>query len=71
MGTRKDIYIEYNRLHLKRGDFMVRKNYVNVSIPETLINQIDQIVDKKKEGYTSRAEFIKDCIREKIRNMKK
>ncbi len=40
---------------------MARINYVNISIPEVLINDIDKVKDKK--GYSSNAEFIKDAIR--------
>lgn len=45
---------------------MVRKSYVNVSIPSELINEIDEIWKKSKKGYRSRAEFILEAIRNKI-----
>ena len=45
---------------------MTRKGYVNVSIPQTLIDEIDEVVSKQKKGYTSRAELIKDSIRDKL-----
>jgi metal-responsive CopG/Arc/MetJ family transcriptional regulator len=44
----------------------MRKNYVNVSIPSTLVNEIDKIWKKSKKGYRSRAEFVLEAVREKM-----
>ena len=49
---------------------MTRKSYVNVSIPKTLIDEIDEIIKEKKKGYTSRAELIKDAIRDILEKLK-
>ncbi len=49
---------------------MTRKSYVNVSIPDTLIEEIDEIIKEKKKGYTSRAELIKDAIRDILEKLK-
>ena len=37
--------------------------YVNVSIHEDLAKEIDKHLEKAKEGYRSRAEFISEVIR--------
>lgn len=37
--------------------------YVNVSIHEDLAKEIDKHLNKEKEGYRSRAEFISEVIR--------
>ena len=50
---------------------MTRKNYVNISLPETLVEEIDQIVNKKIKGYTSRAELVKDAVREILEKLKR
>jgi metal-responsive CopG/Arc/MetJ family transcriptional regulator len=43
--------------------------HIGIKIPKELIDQIDQIIQKYPEfGYTSRAEFIKECIRTKIKD---
>ena len=43
--------------------------HIGVKIPKELVDQIDQIIQKYPEfGYTSRAEFIKECIRTKIKD---
>lgn len=55
---------------LYRKEKMTRKDYVNVSIPKTLIEEIDEIIKEKKKGYTSRAELIKDSIRDKLEMIK-
>ena len=49
---------------------MTRKSYINVSIPKTLIDEIDEIIKEKKKGYTSRAELIKDSIRDILEKLK-
>lgn len=49
---------------------MTRKNYVNISLPETLVEEIDQIVTKKVKGYSSRAEFLKQSARELLEKLK-
>ena len=50
---------------------MVRKSYVNISIPKPLVDEIDQLILKKTKGYTSRAEFVKEAIRKLLREIKK
>lgn len=40
--------------------------YITVSIPESLIKKIDNIIESKNFGYSSRAEFIKEAIRDKL-----
>ena len=41
----------------------MRARYVNVSIHEDLAKEIDKHLEKAKEGYRSRAEFISEVIR--------
>ena len=42
--------------------------YTNVAIPKQLADYIDKILDKHPElGYKSRAEFVKDAIRQKLK----
>ncbi len=45
---------------------MARKLYVNVSIPNELIKEIDKVWKSSKKGYRSRAEFVLTAIREKV-----
>lgn len=50
---------------------MAREGYVGVTIPDTLIQEIDQVINQGKGGYRSRAEFLKDSARQllfKIQN---
>lgn len=49
---------------------MTREGYIQVSIPEQLIKEVDQIVKEKKKGYSSRAEFVKQSIRAMLKEMK-
>jgi len=41
----------------------MRVKYVNISITEDLAKKIDEYMEKAKEGYRSRAEFISEAIR--------
>ena len=50
---------------------MARKGYTTIALPNVLLDQVDEIVDSKKYGYVSKPEFIKEAIREKLRNLKK
>ena len=70
MGTRKYICIHY-QFGFKRGDIMVRKSYVNISIPKVLVDEIDIFIVKKTKGYISRAEFVKDAVRQLLLQIKK
>ena len=49
---------------------MTRQKYTNIAIPEDLAREIDNIVKKSKLGYTSRAQFAMDAIRDKIERNK-
>ena len=50
---------------------MTRKSYVNISIPKALVDEIDKLVIKKTKGYISRAEFVKDAVRQLLLQIKK
>ena len=41
----------------------MRVRYVNISITEDLAKKIDNFMEKSKEGYRSRAEFISEAVR--------
>jgi len=44
-----------------------QKDYVTVKIPRELAEYIDKIVKSKRYGYRSRAEFVIEAVREKLR----
>jgi len=39
------------------------EDYSSISLPKSFVKKIDEIVDNKEYGYSSRAEFIKEAIR--------
>ena len=45
----------------------MRAKYTNVAIPEELAKEIDSFVKKSKLGFRSRAEFVVEAIREKMK----
>lgn len=44
----------------------MRKKYVNVGIPEELVDLLDSVWKESNKDYRSRAEFVIEAIREKI-----
>lgn len=44
--------------------------YRGVNLPEELMQQVERVIAKKKHGFTSKAEFIKQAIREKLEQYK-
>ncbi len=47
------------------------KRYTNVALPGDLIVQIDNILKKGGLGYKSRGEFVKEAVRESLKELKK
>jgi metal-responsive CopG/Arc/MetJ family transcriptional regulator len=47
-----------------------RGTFISVSIPESLIAEIDKILEKEKLGYESRPEFIKEAVRKRLEELK-
>ena len=41
-------------------------NYVTVKLPKDLVEQIDQLLMQQNLGYTSRAELVKEAVRNLI-----
>lgn len=49
----------------------MRKKYIGIALPESLIQEMDKLVKDKVWGYQSRAELAKDAIRQLMINLKK
>lgn len=47
----------------------IEGEYTTVRLPKELIDEIDKILKRGVMGYKSRAEFIKESIREKLKTM--
>lgn len=43
--------------------------YKSVNLPEELVDKIDEIVKDKTNGYSSRADFMRDAVRLKFKEM--
>lgn len=50
---------------------LAAKTFTTVAIPDELIEEIDEVVKSKNQGYRSRPEFIKEAIRKLLREVKK
>ena len=50
---------------------MARKGYTTIALPNELVSEIDEIVESKKRGYSSRAELIKESVRVILDKLKK
>ena len=40
-----------------------KKKWMTVQLPEDLLKQVDEIASTPGYGYSSRSEFIKECVR--------
>lgn len=49
---------------------MVESKYTQVSLPSSIIEQVDRFLEGTADGYSSRAEFVKVAIREKLERSK-
>ena len=47
-----------------------RRKYSTIQIPKSLMEEVDRIVNLEVLGYTSRMEFVKDAVRDKILQLK-
>ena len=48
---------------------MSRPGYVGVSLPQSVMKEVDDFIDKDTHGYKSRAEFFKDAARRLLQNL--
>jgi len=48
---------------------MPEKDYVTVKLPRELAEYIDVVIKERKFGYRSRAEFVAEAVREKLRQL--
>ncbi|EQB71431.1 MAG: hypothetical protein AMDU1_APLC00027G0006 [Thermoplasmatales archaeon A-plasma] len=49
---------------------MAKEDWQTVGLPKELLDLIDHIIEEGKLGYTSKSEFIKEAIRERILKLK-
>ena len=50
---------------------MGAKTFTTVALPDELVKEIDEIINKHTMGYRSRPELIKDAIRKLLIDLKK
>ena len=48
-----------------------KKKWKTIQLPEDLIKQVDKIASTPGYGYTSRSEFIKESVRQRIQEIEK
>jgi len=46
------------------------EGYSSISLPKSFIKKIDMVVENTSYGYSSRAEFVKEAIREHLKTFK-
>ena len=46
-------------------------NYKNIALPNDLIEKIDSIIKNSKMGYKSRGEFVKEAVRNQLKEFSK
>ena len=50
---------------------MGAKTFTTIALPDELVKEIDEIIDKHIQGYRSRPELIKDAIRKLLIDLKR
>ena len=50
---------------------MGAKTFTTIALPDELIKEIDIIIQNKIHAYRSRPEFIKDAIRQLLRDLER
>ncbi|MFQ5951732.1 MAG: ribbon-helix-helix domain-containing protein [Candidatus Geothermarchaeales archaeon] len=48
---------------------MPRKGYSAVSLPEDLLERVRQVIESERGGYSSIAEFVKEAIRLRLKEL--
>lgn len=49
----------------------MNNNYKNIALPDDLVEKIDKIIKKQGLGYKSRGEFVKEAVRNLLKEIKK
>lgn len=49
----------------------IKKKWMTVQLPEDLLKQVDEIAATPGYGYTSRSEFIKECVRLRLQEIER
>lgn len=47
------------------------KRYTNIPLPNELVKQIDNEIKNGECGYKTKSEFVKEAVREKLRELTK
>jgi len=46
------------------------RRYTNIALPDDLVKKIDLLIKKKGLGYKSRGEFVKEAVRNSLKDIK-
>ncbi|MBD3249145.1 ribbon-helix-helix protein, CopG family [Candidatus Woesearchaeota archaeon] len=46
-------------------------HYKNIALPDDLIEKIDSIIKNSKMGYKTRGEFVKEAVRNLLKELSK
>lgn len=44
-----------------------REGHSNVNVPDELLDRVEKVVEESEGGYTSKAEFVRAAIRERLK----
>lgn len=56
---------------MKRTKTTPSKGYTNIPLPNELVKHIDNEIKKGGYGYKTKSEFVKEAVREKLRELTK
>ncbi len=46
-------------------------NYKNIALPDDLVERIDSVIKNSKMGYKTRGEFVKEAVRNQLKELSK
>ena len=46
------------------------RGWKTVALPDELVKKVDDIVEKEKDGYRTRNEFVTDAVRRRLEELK-
>lgn len=50
---------------------MAEKGWHTITLPDSLLNEVQRVIERDVMGYKTKSEFIKEAIRQRIIDIKK
>ena len=61
--------LKYKMIHVCVSSDTSMTSYITIKLPKNLVEQIDKVLEEQNLGYTSRAELVKEAVRNFLANI--